>query len=218
MNYFATLYCKSGPFDANLIILEYFRNAATIVDNEKLHKYIRDPETAKEYEVIPITASRARAWGVKNQGLFNKGLERLRAENDSQATRHWFEIEDVTQNFIKGSYLYTTPEQKANPATDKFAGFRDRLEKRYSWMIAYLMKSFDEVTAELQAIYLEDPSTKTMHKMRPSEAQAMIIAREKEYNKRKSDAETKHAMLANKIATWNTYFGSLAERGLETND
>jgi hypothetical protein len=193
------------------------RNAATIVDNEVLHKYIRDPETAQEYEVQPIIASRARAWGVKNQGLYNKGMERLRAENESQATRQWFELEDVTQNFVKGSYLYTSPEQRANPSTDKFAGFRDRLEKRYSWIIAYLMKSFDETSAELQAISLEDPSLKTMHNIRPSKALAITIAKEKEHAKRKADAENKHAMLANKIATWNTYFGTLEERGIQVN-
>jgi hypothetical protein len=196
----------------------HHRNAATIVYNEDLYNYIRDPETAKEFEVQPIVASRARAWGVKNQGLFQKGMERLRAENDSQATRQWFELEDVTQNFVKGSYLYTTPEQKATPSTDKFAGFRDRLEKRYSWMIGYLLKSLDEVTAELHAISLEDPSTKTMHKVRPSKALAIVIAKEKEYAKRKTDAENKHAMLANRIATWNTYFGTLEERGIQVNN
>jgi hypothetical protein len=184
------------------------------VNNSNLFQYIRDTETANDYAVTPATLVKAKCWAVKNQGLMKKGLQQLAAESESLSNRQWFELVDVTQDFQKGSYLYVTEEDKKNIISEKFFGFRQRLEKRYSWLFAYYMKRFNETTTELEELLLEDPSMKVYHRIRPSQESAIQKAHETAYFKRKQKAEENYATLTHKLSQWNTYFGSAEERGL----
>lgn len=185
-----------------------------MLENEKVHKYIRDEEVSAEYWTNANELSLARAWATKNQGLMRSGRKYIIDESESLSTRQWFEILDVTKDFTKGSWLYVTPEEKQNISAEKFFGFRQRLEKRYAWLNAYILKKFEETTMELDAIRLEDPNEKIYHNIRPSKATAIQKAHEANYYKRKAEVEKAYELLSDKISKWNTYFGTPEERGL----
>ena len=77
------------------------------------------------------------------------------------------------------------------------------------------MKRYDELSAELEAILLEDPNMKVYHNIRPSRESAIQKAHEQKYYNKKKSTEAKHQQIAQKIALWNTYFGTPEERGLK---
>lgn len=183
--------------------------------SSKLHKYIRDEEVAEEHWYHPTLVSNARAWAVKNQGMMRKGSKLLRDECEALNNRHWYELLDVTKDWTKGSWLYVTDEEKENIEAEKFFGFRQRLEKRYAWYIAYQLLKLEEVQDELEAIMLEDPNEKIYHNIRPSKETAIQKAHEANYYKRKMQAEKRYEDIIGKVTTWNTYFGTLEERGIK---
>jgi hypothetical protein len=192
-----------------------YRAAAKHTDNSVLYGFIRDAEVAAEHFVNGNVVIKAKAWAAKNQGLMRKGMSQLQSESEALSVRQWFELIDVTQDFQKGSYLYVTEEDKLNIVSEKFYGFRQRLEKRYAWLIAYYMKRYDELSADLEAILLEDPNMKVYHNIRPSKESAIQKAHEQRYYNKKKSTEAKHQQIAQKIALWNTYFGTPEERGLD---
>lgn len=199
---------ESNPVDT-------YQVCSKMLLSDKVHKYVRDEEVAEEHWYHPTVLSNARAWAVKNQGMVRKGTKALREEWESLATRQWFELLDVTKDWTKGSWLYVSDDDRVNIEAEKFFGFRQRLEKRYSWYFAYLMLKLEEVEKELEAILLEDPNDKIYHNIRPSKEAATVKAHEANHYKRKAAAEKLHQEIISKVTTWNTYFGTLEERGLD---
>ena len=197
--------------------VDTYKVCSKMLLSSKLHKYIRDEEVAEEHWNHESVLANANAWAVKNQGMVRKGTKNLREEWDSLAVRQWFELLDVTKDWTKGSWLYVSDEDKIDIAAEKFFGFRQRLEKRYSWFFAYLMLKLEEVEKEMEAILLEDPNDKVYHNIRPSKETATQKAHEAKYYKRKAAAEKLHQEIVQKVTIWNTYFGTLEERGLDQN-
>lgn len=184
--------------------------AAKVVENDAISKLMQDPETAAELWPGFEEFYNARCWAMKNQGRFGAGMKAVDVENRTKYIRFWNEFRDLSVDFTKGSYITVTSEAKMNPSLDRFFGFRARLEKRYSWMYAYILRRQYRVNDRMQILQaLGDPSQRIYHNIRPSSYAGMIKKLEKEYLRDKKECEDEMKEIFEKLSLWNTYFGTV---------
>jgi hypothetical protein len=182
--------------------------AATVSIDEIISQCVENEEMAVDLYPGLDNIYNAKSWALRNQGMFRSGMKIIEAEYASRATRNWNEFKDLTLDFTKGSYFHTTPEMRANPASlDRFSGFRDRLEKKFAWLLGYLYYRQGEFVKTLESLQTKDPSERILHNIRPSELKSHELKLEKEWLQGKAEAEKGLGEIIQKITTWKTYFG-----------
>lgn len=105
-----------------------------------------------------------------------------------------------------------SPVCSSESSPDKFAGFRQRLMRKYGWMYGYLTQRQQQIQKELQTLELEDPLHKVVHRVRPSQMQKVLRAREESFLKRRSQMDNALADTLTYFSQWHSYFGQPPER------
>lgn len=187
-------------------------DAVTVIHNEEVSKYIVDPEVYKEYSQEPDQYFSARCWGLLNQGLLRGARETVTRERNATLKRMWNELEVATEEFRKGSYLYTPEEMKYTPSKDRFVGFRNRLSNKYGYLYGCLLMQANDLWKEMENLEVNDPLTKVAHNIRPSEAEQKERMEADNYIKEKNAAENAYNEVSSKLSIWNTYFGTEEEK------
>jgi hypothetical protein len=182
--------------------------AAKVTLDEGISQLMEDQEGAAELYPGAENFYNAKCWGMRNQGLFRAGLAQVNAENLSRSNRNWRELKDLTVDFTKGSYFHLEQEARDDPSLDRFAGFRDRLEKRFAWLLGYLYSRQVQRQNDLEALQTRDPSEKVHHNIRPSELALFEKRLEEEWLREKAEAEEELGQVMKKISVWKTYFGN----------
>ena len=182
--------------------------AAKCIIDEAISQLMENEEAKLELYPGIENFYNAKCWAMRNQGLYRSGVSAVNAENLSTCNRSWRELKDLTMDFTKGSYFHLPQECKDDPSLDRFAGFRDRLEKRFAWLLGYLYHRQVERTNDLEALQTKDPSEKVHHNIRPSELKKYEKSLEDEWLKAKFAAEEELSEVMRKIAIWKTYFGN----------
>lgn len=191
----------------------FFTNkaAAKVLEDDKISQFIPNAEVAEETYPGLDSIYCARSWGLLNQGLFRAGVKSIRDDYQSKATRNFNELVDLTNNFTKGSAMNMTPEMIENPSLDRFYVFRQRLHKRFAWLIGYLYKKQQDVLEELQDLANDDPAVKVFYNVRPSEKDALQKKMISKHLRRKRDLEKAQEETFLRISALNTFFGKSAE-------
>jgi hypothetical protein len=184
--------------------LSTYYEAAKMIENDRLSKYIVDEEVRQEYAVNPKLLMNAYCWGVKNQGMLRKGRELLHAENRNNFSRLWNDFMLQTENGSKGSVLYIVVDDNGQ---DRFLGFRNRLANKFAWLYAFLCLRAEILSKDLQDLDLSDPLDKILHRIRPSEFVKTAHSTEERFLDAKKKAESEYEDIIEKIRVWNTYFG-----------
>ncbi len=184
--------------------LSTFYEAAKMIENDRLSKYIADEEVKQEFAANPKVLMNAYCWGVKNQGMLRKGKELLYAEDRNNFSRLWNDFMLQTENGSKGSVLYTVLDENGN---DRFLGFRNRLANKFAWMYGFLCRRAEILSKDLQDLDLNDPLEKVLHRVRPSEFTRTAQSTEERFLHEKKKVESEYEEIIQKIAAWNTYFG-----------
>ena len=185
--------------------------AAKVIENELICRYVKDQEVLTELKPTKQKHLMAKCWGIRNQGLLRAALEAFNHENDQLHIRLWNELEDASERFTKGSYLYLSDEAKKNVKQDRFFGFRARLQNKYDWLHAYVLRQRDACIEHLKKLEMDDPMYKVQHRVRPSVAEKFQRANERKFLEAKAGTEDKLRDKLNKISCWNTYFGLASE-------
>ena len=120
---------------------------------------------------------------------------------------------DQSDQFRKGSYLYTDPEIRDDPVKDRFHGFRQRLKIKFDRLHGYLESTHNDSLEELERLDLVDPLYKIKHNIRPSEARKHAHETEQNFVSKKKKVEDRLADCIEKLVIWNTYFGKKEEEG-----
>merc|ERR1711991_175064 len=185
--------------------------AALIIKSVALAKYVKNPEDLSELSECfgddSDVVLHAKCWGSCNQGMLRKGIEEVSREFHNLAVRHWHELVDQTDHFRKGSSLYRSEEEIANPSKDRFATFRVRLKMKYNRLHGYLQMMHDDCMKKLEDLDQDDPLYKIKHGIRPSESKKHARDTEKNFLVIKKDVENKLSDAITKLGMWNTYFG-----------
>lgn len=197
-----------------------YQDAARIIMNNDISYYILDADVQKEYVAETKDLLNANCWSVKNQGMLRKGKEQLTAEYKKNLTRQWSDLLLQTDKFQKGSILLSTTPSGASSgsshdegasggahATDRFAGFRNRLANKFAWMHGYLCYRQACVVKEMEKLEMDDPLNKVHHRVRPSEFDKVDREREEGFLKKRAAMEAEYQELVERITAWNTYFG-----------
>jgi len=185
--------------------------AAKVTIDELISQCMEDQEAGQEIYPGLEKIYNAKSWGLRNQGLYRSGLKTIEAEYASRATRNWNELKDLTLDFTKGSYFSLTEEMKANETLDRFKGFRDRLEKKFAWLIGYLYYRQSEYIKNIESLKTKDPSERILHNIRPTELKQYEMKLEKDWLNEKAKNELGLSEIIQKIASWKTYFGTHEE-------
>ena len=188
-----------------------YYEAALIIESAALSKYVNNHEDlanlSESYGNDNSVILQAKCWGSRNQGMLRKGTEEVAKEFHNLAVRHWHEITDQTDHFRKGSYLYRSEEEIADPSKDKFASFRVMLKMKFDRLHGYLQKTHDDCIQKLENLDHDDPLYKIKHNIRPSEAKKHHRDTEKSFLVIKREVEDKLSDAITKLGMWNTYFG-----------
>jgi hypothetical protein len=91
---------------------------------------------------------------------------------------------------------------RANPALDRFQGFRDRLAKKFAWYLGYLSYRQGEYLKMLESLKTKDPSERILHNIRPSELKSYERKLEKDWLTEKAEAESGLCEVIEKM-TWH---------------
>ena len=181
--------------------------AAKIIENNSIAQMTRDEdiyaELASNLEII----YGAKSWAFLNQGIYRAGLRAIKEENASRAVRQWNELSSLTEDFTKGSHVHVSAEARENTALDRFFVFRERMYKRFSWLLAYYYKRQNDLTLELQELLNNDPSDKLLHNVRPSEAEKTKSKMISQFIYSKTTLLDSQSELFQRLSTWNIYFG-----------
>jgi hypothetical protein len=207
----AAQFAKEYPSKTNM-------EAAKLLDNYEICKYITEESVLKEFGVSEMDRLNATCWGTRNQGLLRAAREVLYVEKASVANRQWNEFADQSGNFTKGSYLYLSEEAKSNSSLDRFFGFRARLKSKFAWLSGYLLKRKAEVMKQLSDLDLIDPLYHVEHNIRPSEAERHRRETDRKFVTVKKAAELTLADILSKLSTWNTYFGIVEVEKVNSNE
>ena len=164
----------------------------------------------------------AHCWAVKNQGRVRKARQLLESELKTSFSAGWADLLQQTENFTKGSLLALTSESSQAPPSpakspgkgdkqtievDRFAGFRQRLLRKYGWLYGYLAERQGHLRAELQKLELDDPINKVLHRVRPSQLQKVQRAREDAFLLQRSQLDSALAEVLSHMSSWQSYFG-----------
>lgn len=106
--------------------------------------------------------------------------------------------------------IYFSDSSESSPG--KFAGFRQRLLRKYGWVYGYLIQRQQQIQKELQTLELEDPLHKVVHRVRPSQMQKVMQAREESFLKKRSQMDSALADTLNYFSQWHSYFGQPPEK------
>jgi hypothetical protein len=200
----------SGDF-ADAYPVNTYMEAARVLESDAVYHYITDPEVRAEYEINPKELLNAQCWATLNQGMVRKGRTTLAAQSQSNVTKQWAELTLLTENFQKGSVLFShsqpvTYDEQGNPV-DRFLGFRNRLSNKFAWMYGYLCLQQVTLGKEIADLALVDPIEKVLHRVRPSQLEQVKRAREDEYQAQRRKLDAQLEAVVSKLVTWNTYFG-----------
>ena len=181
--------------------------AAKISINELISQCMEDIEQASELYPGVENIYNAKSWGLRNQGMYRHGLKMVGQEYQSRSVRNWTELRELTLDFTKGSYFGLTDEMKTHPALDRFKGFRERLEKKFAWLLGYYYYRQADGIKRLEELLTKDPSERILHNIRPTELKAYEKKLEKDFLTEKVTLEKDLAETLQKITVWKTYFG-----------
>lgn len=171
------------------------------------------------YDISNIDMFNATCYGIRNQGMLRKAKDELLTEFDAHVEKLWKQLQQMTESFTIGSYLYISSSQtdgrtdhvsdepKTEEALDLYHDFRKKLEYKHIWLYSYLCIRHDEYIRELQRIEHENPFEHVKHNFRPSEAESMSRQLEFEYMTKKKQAEHHLSVVMDKLDVLNTYFG-----------
>ena len=182
-------------------------DAALVLENDEISKFITDRETLAEIQQTTELVLHAKCWGQCNQGLLKAGFVHIRNENSAAFHRKWAELAGVSEDFQKGSYLYTDPAIRDDPAQDRFHGFRIRLKGKYDWALGYLLMTQQRCLKELEDLELVDPLYKVKFNVRPSEAVRHQRDTDRVFMQQKAVVEKALVESISKQSMWNSYFG-----------
>jgi hypothetical protein len=183
------------------------KEAARILYDEGIVRYIQDPEVLAELQTDASTIFNASCYRTRNQGMVRAAMEQIEHDAKQRGIREWISLTEVTENFRKGSYMLTPPEAQKDPSLDRFKGFRDRLLNIHAWFYGFLCKQQEDKMAELEKADYMDPFTKTQHRIRPSEEKKILKETDEKYMAMKKRLESEMHDIFTKLSTWNTYFG-----------
>ncbi len=183
------------------------KEAARILYNERIGKYIQDPEVLAELQTDASIIFNASCYRTRNQGMVRAAMEQIEHDAKQRGIREWISLTEVTENFRKGSYMSTPPEAQKDPSLDRFKGFRDRLLNIHAWFYGYLCKQQEDKLLELEKAEYMDPFTKTQHRIRPTEEKKVLKETDEKYVAMKRRLESEVHDIFTKLSTWNTYFG-----------
>jgi len=79
-------------------------------------------------------------------------------------------------------------------------------------MYGYLIQRQQQIQKELQTLELEDPLHKVVHRVRPSQMQKVMRAREESFLKKRSHMDSELADALNYLSQWHSYFGQPSEK------
>lgn len=181
--------------------------AAKIIENTSIAKYILDADVKKDFETNPLKLFQASCFATRNQGITRKSIESLRETASKEAARCWQEVLVQTEDFRKGSYLMLTEAQRLDHKQDRFFGFRNRLLNKYAWFYGYLMKRHEELAGEMRIVDDKDPTKKSTHRIRPSELRKIILSKENDFLQFKRTTDQALKDVIDKLTKWNSYFG-----------
>ena len=183
------------------------KHCARAVFNGLLATKMTDPELQENTHPGDEILFNARAWSMLNQGVFRMQMAALRHEMGLKANRLHLEFQDLTENFVKGSFFTTSDEAKEDPSLDRFFGFRKRLEGKFAWLYSFCIMRQEELMLDLENIQHEDPAQKSFHNIRPSHRKKFEFVAEKKFQNERSKMEEDLAEVLEKLNMWNTYFG-----------
>jgi hypothetical protein len=198
--------------------------AAIALDNHLMMKYVTDPViiaemiqqvTKEDTEPFKKMCLLAKCWGQRNMGLLRAASSKLNIENHGLLVRRWGELAEASEQFMKGSYLYTPAEIRDDPDKDRFYGFRERLKLKYNWVYCYLVRVQTQAMEELENLVADDPLFKVLHNVRPTETKKVRREMDREFLSAKATFEKKLADSISKLSIWNTYFGVPKENDSE---
>lgn len=178
--------------------------AATVIENDRIGRYVVDPDVQSELVANPKTLFNAYCWGNLNQGLLRKAKLTLKKNNRERFQREWADLVQVTDKFSKGSALTLANEEIG---TDRFAGFRNRLANKHAWVYGYLMAEHESITKDLEDHEKSDPLSKVLHRVRPSTRDDIADEIEKNFLSRKKQLQDELEEVIGHIVSWNSYYG-----------
>ena len=196
--------------------METAMEAARALENQLMMNYITDGEAVAEatQQVVKEDGKSlkeicllAKSWGQRHMGLLRAAVLKSRIENHGLLNRRWNELDDLSEHFTKGSYLYTPPEIRDDPAQDRFYGFRQRLKSKYNWLYGYLVQLQAQSMEELESLDINDPLFKVMHNIRPSELAKVRRETDRDFLRLKAESQKSLAEAISKLSVWNSYFG-----------
>lgn len=186
--------------------------AVKVIENGAMSKYITVESVAAEYSVEPEVHFGAQAYVSKNIGLARAARQLVFKEMNNTMTIAFKELEHITEQFTKGSYLLTEQSAKFDSNKDRFAGFRDRLEQKYAPLYGHLLKRQQDIWDNMEDLKAVNPMDHNWHNLRPTKAEKIIRGAEKQFLKDKADFESVYDSVLTQLTSWNTYFGSEEER------
>ena len=181
--------------------------AARIIEGDAVGRAMSDEEAAAEHIFEPIVYFNAKCWGMRHVGLLRGATKLIRAQHASTAYKLWLELDTVTENFRKGSYLLTPADIRDSSSADRFYGFRSRLENKFAWLFGYLTKTHFELYAEMEALDTNDPHGRVVHNVRPTQRERVQQKTEDAFLKSKKALEQQLGDIINKLSSWKSYFG-----------
>jgi hypothetical protein len=189
--------------------------AARIIENHAIARFIPDAEVANQYLQNSTNLFNATCYGMKNQGLLRKGKQSVHTEHQREAENQWKGLVEMTSNFQVGSYLYVRENNTSNTSTDEesvdpYASMREKLLKKYAWLVGYLHKEEADCIEAMHALEHDNPFRQQHHNLRPSEEEQIRRKLEAEYMSKKYQLEEQCATIMDRITIWNTYFGITA--------
>lgn len=84
--------------------------------------------------------------------------------------------------------------------------------RKYGWMYGYLTQRQQQIQKELQALELDDPLHKVVHRVRPSQMQKVLRAREESFLKKRSQMDNALSDTLTYFSQWHSYFGQPPEK------
>lgn len=184
--------------------LSTFYEAAKMIENDEIAKFIPDEEVKAQFAANPKNLIMAYAWGTKNQGMLRKGRDALAIEQKNTYRQYWADLITQTGNFEKGTALLPTLDEHGH---DRFFGFRNRLINKFSFIYGYLCRQREVILKDLNDLSLNDPIYKVLHRVRPSEREKVEFDQERIHLSKISKLQKELTEIMEKLSIWNTYFG-----------